>query len=99
LLLMLVHNGLNPFAFTPLLWMGVLMSIGGGFLISVANVRSRHLIWEKVFDDPGGGGSPIARLTVSLAGWLLLFVSFAYLLQISYERLPLVEMNNFINLP
>ena len=99
LLLMLVHNQLNPFAFTPILWLGVILTLLGGFLVAVANVRSRHRIWEKLFDDPGGGGSPLARLTVSLAGWLLLFISYAYLMQISFERLPLVETNTFLLTP
>ena len=99
LLLMLVHNQLNPFALTPILWLGVLLTLIGGFLVAVANVRSRHMIWEKLFDDPGGGGTPLARLTVSLAGWLLLFISYAYLMQISFERLPLVETNTFLLTP
>lgn len=95
-LLMLVHNRMNLFALTPLLWLGVLFTLGGGFLLALANVRSHHPLWSKLFDDPGASRSPLARLTVSLAGWLLLFVSFAYLFQISIERLPLVATNTFI---
>ena len=99
LLLMLIHNQLNPFAFTPILWLGVLLTLGGGFLLAVSGVRSRHPIWEKLFDDPASGGSSLARLTVSLAGWLLIFVSFAYLMQISFERFPLVDTNTFLLQP
>lgn len=95
-LLMLIHNRMNPFAFTPVLWLGVLLTLGGGFLLAVANVRSHHPLWAKLFDDPGAGGSQLARGTVSLAGWLLLFISFVYLFQISFDRLPLVETNTFL---
>jgi tetratricopeptide (TPR) repeat protein len=96
-LLMLVHNQMNPFAFTPLLWLGVLMTLGGGFLLALANVRSRHPLWVKLFDDPSASSSPLARLTVSLAGWLLLFIAFAYLLQSSFNRLPLLTTNTFLH--
>jgi hypothetical protein len=95
-LLMLIHNQMNPFAFTPDLWVGVVLTFGGGFLLAVADVRSRHAIWVKLFDDPGGGGSPLARVTLSLAGWLLLFISFTYLFQISFERLSIVATNTFL---
>ncbi|GAB4581477.1 MAG: hypothetical protein Fur0022_42240 [Anaerolineales bacterium] len=95
-MLMLVHNRLNLFAFTPLLWLGVLFTLGGGFLLALANVRSHHPLWNRLFDDPGASRSPLARVTVALAGWLLIFISFAYLLQISYDRLPLVATNTFL---
>nr|HNB54287.1 hypothetical protein [Anaerolineales bacterium] len=94
--LMLVHNQMNLFAFTPILWLGVLLTLGGGFLLALANISSRHPFWDKLFDDPGANRSPLARLTVSLAGWLLIAVSFAYLFQISYERMPLVATNSFL---
>lgn len=94
--LMLVHNRMNPFAFTPLLWLGVLLTLGGGFLLALANVGARHPLWDRLFDDPGANNSPLARLTVSLAGWLLIVISFAYLFQISFERMPLVATNNFL---
>jgi hypothetical protein len=87
---------MNLLAFTPVLWVGVMLTLGGGFLLALANVRSRHPVWEKMFDDPGGGGSPLARVTLSLAGWLLLFISFGYLFQISFERLHLVTTNTFL---
>ncbi|MCB9136468.1 MAG: hypothetical protein H6636_13660 [Anaerolineales bacterium] len=95
-LLMLVHNHMNPFVFTPLLWLGVVLTFGGGFLLALANVRSRHPLWVKLFDEPGASGSPLARFTVSLAGWLLIFVSFTYLFQLSFERLSLVATNTFL---
>lgn len=94
-MLMLVHNRMNPFAFTPLLWLGLLLTIGGGYLLAVANVRARHPIWTKLLDDSEASGSTLARLTVSLAGWLLILISFASLFQSSLERMPLVATNNF----
>jgi tetratricopeptide (TPR) repeat protein len=46
--LALVQVGLNPFAH-PLfyLWLGLPIVIGGSFLLSLAEVRSPHIIWQK----------------------------------------------------
>jgi len=86
-LLLMVHNGLNPFAFTPGLWLGGLAVLTGGFFLAVAGVRSRHPIWVKVFGEAGGGGSRLARFTLGLAGWTLIGIAFSFLILSSLERL------------
>ena len=86
-LLLLVHNGLNPLRFTPTLWLGGVSVLIGGFFLAVASVRSHHPIWVKVFGETGGGGSRLARFTLSLTGWTLIGLAFTFLLLSSLERL------------
>ena len=86
--MVLLHVGLQPVRFfTPHLWMGVPWVVIGGFFIALASVRSRHVIWKKLFNDQGGGGSRGARTLVMLTGWILILLPFLILLWDSYTRL------------
>ncbi len=85
--LLMIHNGLNPFLFTPGLWLGMPVTLVGGFFVAVAAVRSHHPIWVKFFGEPGGSGSRLARIILSLVGWGLVGVAFGLLLLSSLVRM------------
>ncbi len=86
-LLLMVHNGLDPLQFTPSLWLEGLSVLVGGFLLAVASVRSHHPIWTRVFGEPGGSGSRLARFALSMTGWTLIGIAFVLLFGASLERL------------
>jgi hypothetical protein len=88
LLLMMVQVGLNPFAEpAPLLWLGILPVIMGGFMVALASIRSRHRLWFILFKDLGAGGNPSARAWMSLAGWALILLPHAALGLAALNRL------------
>ena len=76
--LVLVQVGLNPFKHLDLhLWLGLPIVALGSFLLSLSEVRSRHVLWKKLFSE-NGDGSSFARLVTAAAGWM--FVIFPHLL-------------------
>ena len=85
--LALVQEGLNPFA-RPLfyLWLGLPFVVLGSFLLSLAEVRSPHVIWRALFDEHGDG-SMFARLVTAAAGWFLILVPHLLLVLDSLNRL------------
>lgn len=85
--LALVQVGLNPFAH-PLfyLWLGLPFVVLGSFLLSLAEVRSPHVIWRTLFDEHGDG-SMFARLVTAAAGWFLILVPHILLVLDSLNRL------------
>ena len=88
LLLMLVQVGINPFKEPePLLWFGFLWVLLGGFMIALASVRSRHRLWFILFKDIGAGGSPSARILMSVAGWILVLLPHVLLILVAFNRL------------
>lgn len=87
-LLVLLQEGLNPVAhFTFYLWGSAPLVVLGSFLISMATVRSRHALWQRLFNDRGAGGSRVARWTVALAGWILVVLPHLLLVRDSLVRL------------
>ncbi|MGZ9234632.1 MAG: tetratricopeptide repeat protein [Anaerolineales bacterium] len=85
--LVLIQAGLNPFAhFVFNLWMGLPLVILGGFLLSLAEVRSYHTIWRKLFDEHGDG-SGFARLVTAAIGWFLVLVPHVLVVLDSLNRL------------
>lgn len=85
--LILVQVGLNPFAHPAFyLWLGLPLVIVGSFLLSLAEVRSNHMIWQKLFDEHGDG-SAFARLITAATGWFLVIVPHVLLLLDSLNRL------------
>jgi tetratricopeptide (TPR) repeat protein len=86
--LMLVQVGINPFAEPdPILWLGLLWVLLGALMVALAAVRSRHRLWFLLFKDLGAGGSPAARMLVSLAGWILILLPHVLLVLVAYDRL------------
>jgi hypothetical protein len=85
--LALVQVGLNPLnAPTSYLWFAFPWVALGSYLIAVSEVRSRHLIWKRVFME-GGDGSAVARLTIGTAGWFLVLIPFVLIVVDSLNRL------------
>jgi len=85
--LALVQMGLNPFAHPVFYsWLGLPLVMVGSFLLSLAEVRSSHIVWEKLFYEQGNG-SPFARFVTSAAGWFLIIVPHVLLLLDSLSRL------------
>lgn len=85
--LVLVQVGLNPFAHPAFyFWLGLPMVIVGGFLLALAEVRSNHMIWQKLFDEQGDG-SPFARLVTAAVGWFLIIIPLLLLTLDSLGRL------------
>ena len=85
--LALVQMGLNPFAhFSFYSCLGLPFVIVGSFLLSLAEVRSHHMIWQKLFDEQGDG-SPFARLVTATAGWFCVLIPHILLFLDSLNRL------------
>jgi tetratricopeptide (TPR) repeat protein len=85
--LALVQVGLNPFAHPVFyLWLGLPLVVVGSFLLSLAEVRSNHIVWQKLFDEQGDG-SPFARLVTATAGWLFIIMPHILLVLDSLNRL------------
>jgi hypothetical protein len=85
--LILVQVGLNPFAYPAwYLWLGLPLVAFGSFLLSLAEVRSNHIVWEKLFSERGDG-SAFARLMAAAAGWFLVILPHILLVLDSLNRL------------
>ncbi len=85
--LALVQMGLNPFAHpTFYLWLGLPLVVVGSFLLSLAEVRSNHILWQKIFGEQGDG-SQFARLIAATAGWFLVIVPHLLIILDSLNRL------------
>lgn len=85
--LALVQMGLNPFAHPVFYaWLGLPFVALGSFLLSLAEVRSQHVIWRTLFDEHGDG-SMFARLVTAAAGWFLILVPHILLALDSLNRL------------
>lgn len=85
--LVLIQVGLNPFRyFVFYLWLGLPLVALGSFLLSLAAVRSNHIVWQKVFDEHGDG-STFARFVTAATGWFLILVPHVLLALDSLNRL------------
>jgi tetratricopeptide (TPR) repeat protein len=85
--LALVQMGLNPFAHPSFFsCLGLPLVILGSFLLSLAEVRSDHIIWQKLFDEQGDG-SQFARLVTATTGWFLIIIPHILLFLDSLNRL------------
>lgn len=85
--LALVQVGLNPFtAPTSYLWFAFPWVALGSYLIAVSEVRSRHLIWKRVFLE-NGDGTVFARLAIGTIGWFLVVIPFVLIIIDSLNRL------------
>jgi tetratricopeptide (TPR) repeat protein len=85
--LALIQVGLNPFGHPALyLWLGLPFVGLGSLLLSLAEVRSRHILWEKLFDEHGDG-STFARFVTAAGGWFLILIPHLLLVLDSLSRL------------
>ena len=85
--LALVQVGMNPFAHPVFyLWMGLPLVIAGSFLLSLAEVRSNHVVWQKLFYEQGDG-SQFARSVTAAVGWFLIIIPHVLLVFDSLNRL------------
>jgi len=85
--LALIQMGLNPFAHPAFyLWLGLPLVIVGSFLLSLAEVRSSHIVWQKLFGEHGDA-SNFARFLAAAAGWFLVIVPHVLLVLDSLNRL------------
>jgi tetratricopeptide (TPR) repeat protein len=90
--LVLVQVGLNPIAHPAFyLWLGLPMVILGSFLLSLAEVRSNHILWQKLFSEQGDG-STFARLVAATAGWFLVLLPHLLIILDSLNRLQSFEI-------
>ncbi len=86
--MLLIHVGINPFANPePGLWLELLVILAGGLLIAFASVRSHHRLWYLLFRDVSTGGTPLARASMMVVGWLLVLVPFLHLFASAFLRL------------
>lgn len=85
--LALIQVGLNPLSLSGVyLWLGLPFVVLGSFLLSLAEIRSKHMIWQKLFDEHGDG-STFARLVTAATGWFLILVPHLLLVFDSLNRL------------
>lgn len=85
--LALVQVGLNPLAHPAFyLWLGLPLVILGSFLLSLAEVRSNHVVWQRLFLEHGDG-SALARLLAAAAGWFLILLPHLLIVLDSLKRL------------
>jgi tetratricopeptide (TPR) repeat protein len=85
--LVLVQVGLNPIAHRVFhLWLGLPVVVLGSFLLSLAEVRSNHIVWQKLFSEHGDGSS-FARLMAATAGWFLVILPHILIILDSLNRL------------
>lgn len=90
--LALVQVGLNPLNDpASYLWFAFPWVILGSYLIAVAEVRSRHAIWRRLFLE-GGDGSAFARATLGVLGWLLVMIPLILIVIDSLNRLAEFEI-------
>ena len=89
----LVQEGLNPVRHpAPALWIGIRMVILGSFFVTLAGMRSRHVIWQRYFGDPGGRGSIMSRMIVALSGWVLVLAPHLILALDAFMRLQTFQI-------
>ena len=87
-----VQIGLNPIEYLSLfLWLGVPCVAFGSFMLAVSEVRSRHVIWQRLFLEDGSG-SGFARSVLAVAGWIFIIVPFALMILNSLARLQVFQI-------
>jgi hypothetical protein len=93
LLEILIQAGLHPFRQSaPLLWLGLPMVALGSFLLTIASIRVRHVIWRKWFGDREARGSVVVRTLLGAAGLMLVIAPHLLLIMNSYLRLQTFQV-------
>ena len=86
--MLLIHVGINPFANPEfVLWTELLVTLLGGLLIAFASVRSHNRLWFLLFRDVSRGGTPLARASMMVTGWILVLIPFVHLFSSALLRL------------
>ena len=87
LMLMLVQVGINPFAHPdPLLWLGFIWVLLGGFMIALASVHSPERLEFILSNRVGTRGIPVARSAMTI-GWILVLLPYILLFVVAYRQL------------
>lgn len=85
--LALVQVGLNPLNHpTSYLWFAFPWVVLGSYLIAVSEVRSRHMLWKRLFLE-NGDGTVFARMAVGVVGWLMVLIPLILIVIDSLNRL------------
>ena len=93
LLEILTQEGLNPIRHpAPHLWLGIPLVVLGSFLLTVAGLRVRHVIWRRWFGEQGERGSAAMRMIVAAAGLMLILAPHFLLAWDSYLRLQTFQI-------
>jgi hypothetical protein len=83
-----IQDGLNPIKHPTLdLWIALPLVVLGSFLLTVAGIRVRHVIWRRWFGQQGERGSVAMRAFVAVTGWILVLTPHLLLLWNSLLRL------------
>jgi tetratricopeptide (TPR) repeat protein len=91
-LLVLMQFGFRPVMYAPLIiWMGMPVVAAGSFLIAMSGVGSTHLFLRNTIRSSGGAGLKTRRMTLTLAGWLLILVPYALILLNAMIRMQTFE--------
>jgi tetratricopeptide (TPR) repeat protein len=87
LMLMLIQVGINPLAHpNPLLWLGFVWVLLGGFMIALASVHSPERLKFILVDQIGARGIPVARSAMAI-GWILVLFPHLILFVVAWQRL------------
>jgi tetratricopeptide (TPR) repeat protein len=90
--LALVQVGLKPLQhLASYLWLAFPFVTLGSFLIAISEIRSRHVIWQKLFREHGDG-SLLARTIVGTTGWIMVIIPFGLILLDSLGRLSVFQI-------
>lgn len=81
-----IQVGLRPFANLSWLWLGLPFVALGSFLLSLSEVRIKHVVWQIVFLEEGTGSS-FARIVLAGVGWVFVILPFGLMLLNSLFRL------------
>jgi tetratricopeptide (TPR) repeat protein len=87
----MVQVGLKPWGSGALLWLGLPMVVAGSFLLALSEVKTRHVVWQMVFQEEGSG-STFARWVLAVAGWVFVLLPFGFILVSSLSRLQNFEI-------
>ena len=90
--LALVQVGLNPLNHVAgYLWFSLPWVVLGSYLLAVSEVRSRHKIWHRLFQEDGDGSS-FSRTVIGVVGWLMVLVPLLLIVMDSLNRLSDFEI-------
>jgi hypothetical protein len=90
--LALVQVGMSPLQhLTSYLWFAFPWVVVGSYFVAVSDVRSRHLIWKRLFLE-SGDGTMLARIVVGVIGWIMILIPLTLILLDSLNRLSVFQI-------
>lgn len=88
-----IQEGLNPIRHpSPVLWLGIPVVALGSFLLTVASLRVRHVVWRRWFGDHHSRGSDVMRGLVAATGLMMVLAPHLLLVLDSYARLQTFQI-------